>query len=133
MGDEQAIGSRIVKYRNIFLVYLFMIITLGIYYVYWIVSTKRDINSKGAKIPNAILLIIPIVNLWWLWKYIDGWSKVIKKDDSTIKWFFIFFFIHPLMPGFVQSGLNKVAAGPTPQVESSPQPSPNTVSANPSP
>ena len=110
MGDEQAIGPRIIKHRNIFLVYLFWIITLGIYYVYWIVSTKRDINSKGAKIPNAILLIIPIVNLWWLWKYIDGWSKVIKKDDSTIKWFFIFFFVHPLMPGFVQSSLNKVAA-----------------------
>lgn len=48
-----------VKNRNIFLVYLFSIITFGIYSIYWLVSTKNEMNSLGAKIPTALLLIIP--------------------------------------------------------------------------
>jgi len=52
-----------VKHRNILLVYLFSIITFGIYAIYWLVSTKNDINSLGAKIPTAWLIIIPIANM----------------------------------------------------------------------
>ena len=61
--------EKMVKHRNIFLVYLFSIITFGIYALYWMVSTKNEINSLGAKIPTAWLLIVPIANLYWIYKY----------------------------------------------------------------
>ncbi|MEM0473555.1 MAG: DUF4234 domain-containing protein, partial [Candidatus Aenigmatarchaeota archaeon] len=44
------------KKRNIFLLYLFGFLTFGIYFIYWMVATKNEINSLGAKIPTAWLI-----------------------------------------------------------------------------
>ena len=52
-----------VMHRNIFLVYLFSFITFGIYTIYWLVSTKEEMNTLGATIPTAWLIIVPIVNI----------------------------------------------------------------------
>ena len=46
-------SSRAIKHRNLFLVYLFIFITFGIYFIYWFVSTKNDINSKGGDVPTG--------------------------------------------------------------------------------
>ncbi len=78
-----------VKHRNIFLVYLFSIITLGIYTIYWFVSTKNEMNEKGATIPTGWLIIIPIANLYWLYKYCEGFAIVIKKDNNALLWFIL--------------------------------------------
>ncbi|MEA3329616.1 MAG: DUF4234 domain-containing protein [Nanoarchaeota archaeon] len=97
-----------VKHRNIFLVYLFGFITLGIYSIYWMVSTKNEINSLGAQIPTGWLVIIPIANIFWLYKYCEGFSMYVKKDDKTLLWFLLYIFIGIIMPGIIQSGLNKL-------------------------
>ena len=83
-----------VKHRNIFLVYLFSIITLGIYAIYWVVSTKNEINSFGAKIPTAWLIIVPIANLYWMY--------------NTLLWFILSVLVGIIMPAIVQSELNKL-------------------------
>ena len=101
-----------VKYRNIFLVYIFSIITLGIYAIYWIVSTKNEINSKGGSIPTAWLLIIPIANLYWLYRYCEGFAINIKKDGNTILWFILYILVGIIMPAIVQFELNKIADNP---------------------
>jgi len=98
-----------VKYRNIFLVYFFTLITFGIYLLYWMVSTKNEINSKGASIPTAWLIIIPIANLFWIYKYCEGFATKIKKDDNAILWFILYVLIGIVMPAIVQSELNKLA------------------------
>lgn len=98
-----------VKNRNIFLVYLFSFITLGIYAVYWMVSTKNEINSKGAKIPTGWLLIVPIANIYWVYKYCEGFAVNIKKDDNAILWFIVYILVSVIMPAIVQSELNKIA------------------------
>lgn len=98
-----------VKHRNIFLVYLFSIITLGIYAIYWMVSTKNEINSLGAKIPTAWLIIIPIANLYWIYKYSEGFSQQVKKDNNTLLWFIVSILVGIVMPAIVQSELNKLA------------------------
>jgi hypothetical protein len=105
---NSVLEKRVIKKRNIFLVYLFHIITLGIYGVYWMISTKRDMNSLGATIPNAFLMVIPIVNLYWFYKYSEGYS-IVKKDDHKVLWFFLFLIFGIVMPAMVQSELNKVA------------------------
>jgi len=103
------IGVKMIKYRNIFLVYLFSIITLGIYAIYWAISTKNEINSLGAKIPTAWLLIIPIANLYWIYKYSEGFSQKVKKDNNTLLWFIAYILVGIVMPAIVQSELNKRA------------------------
>jgi membrane protease YdiL (CAAX protease family) len=94
--------------RSIVKVYLLGIITLGIYFLYWLVKTKNELNELGAEIPTAWLIIIPIVNIYWYYKYAEGFAKVTKKE-SAILWFLLFFFVGIIMPAIVQSELNKLA------------------------
>jgi ABC-type transport system involved in cytochrome c biogenesis permease subunit len=95
------------KKRNIILVYLFCILTFGIYGIYWQVATKNEINSMGAKIPTAWLLIIPIANLFWIYKYCEGFAVNVKKDNNTLLWFVLYILVGIIMPAIVQSELNK--------------------------
>jgi hypothetical protein len=101
-----------IKKRNILAVYLFAIITLGIYLIYWLVQTKKEMNSLGASIPTAWLLIIPIANLYWMWKYCEGFAVYVKKDNNPILWFLLYFFVGIIMPAIIQSELNKLATTP---------------------
>ena len=98
-----------IKKRNIVLVYIFSIITFGIYWIYWAVKTKMEINELGAKIPTAWLLIIPIANIYWLYKYSEGFAQFAKKDNNTVLWFILFLFVGIIMPAIVQIELNKLA------------------------
>ena len=60
--------------RNPVLVIVLSFVTFGIYAIYWVVKTKGEINSLGAKIPTAWLMIIPIANLYFFYKYAEGFS-----------------------------------------------------------
>lgn len=98
-----------IQKRDVVVVYLLTIITFGIYGIYWEVKTKDEINSLGANIPTAWLLIIPIANIYWLYKYADGYATKVKKDNNGILWFIVFWMIAIIMPAIVQSDLNKIA------------------------
>mgnify|MGYP000386118106 CR=1 FL=1 len=95
--------------RSLIKVYVFGIITLGIYFIYWLIKTKNEMNSLGAEIPTAWLLIIPIANIYWLYRYAEGFSKVIKKDNNPGLWFILFWLVPIIIPAIVQSELNKIA------------------------
>ena len=97
-----------IKKRSIVKVYLLGIITLGIYFLYWLVKTKNELNELGAQIPTAWLIIIPIANLYWLYKYAEGFAKVTKKENAIL-WFLLFLFVDIVMPAIVQSELNRIA------------------------
>ncbi len=98
-----------IKRRNPVLVLILAFITFGIYQLYWYVKTKNEINSLGAEIPTAWLIIIPVVCIYWLYKYAEGFSKYVKKDDSTIMWFVLLFFTGPIAMALIQNELNKMA------------------------
>ncbi len=98
-----------VKNRNIVMVYLLSMITFGIYGIYWTVATKNEINGQGAEIPTAWLIIIPIANIYWMYKYCEGFSEKIKKDNNTLLWFVLYILVGIIMPAIVQSELNKLA------------------------
>lgn len=110
--------NRVIKHRNIVIVYLLGIITFGIYFLYWLVSTKNDMNSLGAKIPTGWLLIIPIANIYWAYKYCEGFSENAKKDDNAILWFIVYILVGIIMPAIVQSELNKIATSDNPRLSS---------------
>lgn len=99
----------VIQKRNIVVVYLLMIITFGIYALYWLVKTKGEINSMGGSIPTAWLIIVPIANLWWVWRYCEDFGAFVKKDNNGILWFVLYVLVGFIMPAIVQSELNKYA------------------------
>jgi hypothetical protein len=98
-----------IKNRNIVVMYLLMFVTFGIYALVWMVKTKREINSLGAEIPTSWLIIIPIANIFWMYKYCEGFSTYVKKDNNAVMWFIIYLLIGIIMPALVQSELNKIS------------------------
>jgi hypothetical protein len=107
------------KKRSVAAVVLLPFITLGIYTLYWFVSTKGELNDKGAKIPTAWLLIIPFVNLWWLWKYFDAAEKITNEKVSGVLMFVLAILVTSIISSAVcQDAYNKMT-------ESSSEPSMN--------
>ena len=72
-------------------------------------TIAENINSLGAKIPTAWLLIIPIANIYWVYKYCEGFAQHVKKDNNGLVWFIVYLLVGFVMPAIVQSELNKLA------------------------
>ncbi len=91
-------------------VLILSLITLGIYSLIWYVKTKGEMVRAGADIPTAWLIIIPIANLWWMWKWSGGVEHVTRgKSSQAITFIMVlivnqFFFIGSAI---VQGSLNK--------------------------
>lgn len=109
------------KKRNPFGVFAYPFLTFGIYSLYWQVVTKGELNSKGAQIPTAWLIIVPFVNLWWLWKYCEGVEQVAGMSGPVA--FLLLFFLGPIGSAIIQDKFNAVADGGTP-VDTTPRPDP---------
>lgn len=98
------------KHRNPFAVFFLALITLGIYSIYWEVKTKGEMVKRGADIPTAWLIIIPIVNIWWLWKYSEGVEKVTDGKMQGVIAFILLFVLGSIGQAIIQDGFNKVDA-----------------------
>ena len=111
-------------HRNPIMVAVLSILTLGIYAIVWFVKTKGEMNAKGAEIPTAWLLIIPFVNIWWLWKYSQGVEKVTDGQLSTVLAFVVLWILSIIGQAIVQDAFNKVGAPAAPPAGSTPPPPP---------
>ena len=98
--------------RNPFVVLLLTFITFGIYGLVWEVKTKNDMNKLGADIPTAWLLIVPLVNLWWLWKYSEGVEKATGGQTSGVLAFVLLFLLGVIGMVILQLEFNKVGDQP---------------------
>jgi hypothetical protein len=111
------------KKRNIVAVLLLPFVTFGIYSIYWSVVTKNEMNALGAKIPTAWLLIVPFVNIWWLWKHSEGVEQVTAGKTQGVLAFILQWFLGSIGQAIIQDGFNKigeaapVAAAPAPAPE----------------
>lgn len=85
-----------------------LIITIGIYGIYWLVSTKNEMKKLGADIPTAWLIIVPFVSLWWYWKYSQGVEKVTNGKFNGILTFVLFLIIGSFTAIVVQTSFNEV-------------------------
>ena len=110
--------------RNPITVALLSLVTLGIYYIVWLVKTKGEMNEKGAEIPTAWLIIIPFVNIYWLWKYCQGVEKVTDNQLSTVLAFVVLWLLSIIGQAIVQDAFNKVGAPATPAASPPPPPPP---------
>lgn len=96
--------------RSPLMVVILSIITLGIYMLYWVVVTKREMNSQGAQIPTAWLILIPFVNIYWQWKFSEGVETVTRKEMSAPIAFILSYLLSYIGFAITQSTLNKVAS-----------------------
>ena len=113
--------------RNVVLVILFSILTLGIYSIYWLVATKNEMNRMGAQIPTAWILLAalipivgPLVVLWWEWKYCEGVELVSRKEMSGVVAFLLLFLLSVIGMAILQITFNKIAeqdGGQLPQAQ----------------
>ncbi len=90
------------------MVIVLTIITFGIYSIYWIVSTKNEMNRLGTRIPTAWLMIVPIVSIYWMWKYAEGVGQVSKNQLSGPVAFLLMFLLSIIGMAIVQSTFNNV-------------------------
>lgn len=101
--------------RSPIAVFFLSIFTLGIYILVWRVKTKREMNRLGSNIPTSWLMIIPLVNIWWLWEYGAGVEKVTNKAMSQVVAFILLFLLSAIGDAIIQDAFNKV--DPPGQVE----------------
>jgi len=103
------------KQRSPIAVLLLPLITFGIYSIVWLVKTKGEMNSRGAEIPTAWLIIIPFVNVWWMWKYSEGVERVTAANISGVVSFILLFLLGSIGQAIIQNSFNKVGfIDPTP-------------------
>src|SRR5215470_1087681 len=106
------------KKRSLGMMFLLMIITFGIYGLVWVVKTKGEMVSQGAEIPTAWLIIVPIVNLWWIWKWCQGVEKVTNGKLSAAVALLLYLILNQFFgigSLVIQDAFNKVAPGGLPQ------------------
>jgi hypothetical protein len=83
----------------------------GIYLIYWWVVSKNEMNAKfNTGIPTAWYLIIPILNLLWMWKFWQGVQKV--TGFSGVAGFLMSLFYLSWLAAFITQGkFNTVGGG----------------------
>jgi Domain of unknown function (DUF4234) len=109
--------------RNPFVVIALTIITLGLYGIYFFATTTNEMKRNGADIPHWILMFVPFVAIWWLYKYSEGVEKVTSGNVSTAMSFILVWFLPLIGLYFVQNGFNQVSiVGATSPTPSTPEP-----------
>jgi len=92
--------------RSVVSVILLTLITFGFYHLYWYIATKEEMNAQGANIPTGWLLIIPIANIYWMWKWSEGVEYVTRGRSSAATSFLLIFLLGLIGMAILQSTFN---------------------------
>lgn len=102
-----------IQRRNMWKQVLLFIVTLGIYGVYWFyVTSKEMVAYKGLDgSPGlwTVLLLVPFVSLYSLWKQSKAVEAVTDGKYQAILMFILWIFFEPAVWFITQSELNKLA------------------------
>ena len=96
------------KKRSVLAVLVLPLVTFGIYSIYWAVKTKGEMNKLGANIPTAWLIIVPVVNIWWMWKHSEGVDHVTGGKMSAVLAFILWFLLGFIGQAIIQDSFNKI-------------------------
>ena len=100
-----------IKKRNTFLVFLLGIFTLGIYPIYWTVSTINELRKNNTSAPSPWLLLlfwVPFFMIYFDWRY----AKAVHELTDGISPFLLMIlliFAWPIGMVIAQVELNKKA------------------------
>ena len=103
-----------IKRRNVIMVPILFIITLGIYGLYWFYQTADEMirhNKQENENPLVwlILALIPIVNLVAIWKHTQAVELMTEKRVSGVVLFILWLIFSPAALIWTQAELNKRA------------------------
>lgn len=79
------------KHRSLLGVFLLNCITLTLYQIYWFFISKTEmnvINSRENKVPFFLWFFIPIINIWWFYRFCKGMEAATK--GALNKWLAFF-------------------------------------------
>ena len=93
--------------RSPFAVLVLTLFTFGIYGLIWTVKTKGEMVRCGADIPTAWLLIVPIANIYFQWKFCGGVEHVTQGKSSQAVSFILMFLLGVIGMAIIQSSLNQ--------------------------
>lgn len=94
--------------RSVAAVIVLTFITFGIYSLYWYVKTKDEMVAQGASIPTGWLLIIPIANIYWMWKWSEGVEYVTRGKSSAAVSFLLVFLLGLIGVAIIQATFNSL-------------------------
>ena len=106
-----------VKYRNMFVQLILVLVTFGFYAFYWFYQTCTELKSV-AKDPEAaptlwtVLLFIPFGTIYSFYKQAELYEKVCSEKLNKWVIFLLWLVFPPAVWFLVQNDLNKVAQKP---------------------
>lgn len=98
------------KHRSLFVITLLTIITFGIYQIYWYFITKTEmnvLNGKEYKVPFFLWFFVPIINIWWFWRFAKAIEKSTKGNVGRWTAFFA-----PVVLTFLSALILVIVFGP---------------------
>ena len=103
-----------IKYRNMVMLVVLVIVTLGIYALYWFYVTldelhKANGNSEGSGF-WTILSLIPFIQYFAYWHYANAYTEFVDERYPAITIFIVWVIFSPAVWFLVQSDLNKIAS-----------------------
>ena len=110
--------TAIFKHRNVVVVPILFIVTLGIYGLYWFYSTSSELmrynRREGNPLAWMLIATLPVVNvfaIWWQAQEVEKLSKEEGDEGLGATFVFVLWLAPPLAMMFIQAELNTKSAG----------------------
>ena len=110
-------------------VFLLTLVTFGIYGIFWLARTRGEMVRMGADIPTTFLIIVPLANIWYMWKWSKGVEHVTGGKMQGVIAFLLQWLLGAIGDAIIQDSFNKVgsqaqpaAAGAAPAMAQPAQP-----------
>ncbi len=103
-----------IKQRNMMVQVLLMIVTFGLYAIYWFYQTAQELKFKTKDEEASptlwlILFVVPLGIFYSYFKYCEMYAKVCSEKIDKWVLFIIWFFFAPGLWFLVQRDLNRFA------------------------
>ena len=100
-----------IKYRNMLVQVILVIVTFGIYSIYWFYVTTNELHTANGKGEAGglwtILLFIPIANLFSYWHQSMEYAEFVDDKYPGIAIFILWLLFSPVVWFLVQADLNR--------------------------
>ncbi len=104
-----------IKYRNMLMQVFLVVITLGIYIIYWYYVTLKELYQANGRPAGSgmwtFLSVVPIVQYFAYWHYANEYAEFVDEKYPAIGIFVVWILFSPAAWFLIQSDLNRAAKG----------------------
>ncbi len=102
-----------IKYRNMVMQVVLVIVTFGIYALYWFYVTLDELHKANGKTDGSgmwtFLSLVPIAQYFAYWRHANEYTEFVDEKYPAIGIFILWIIFPPAVWFLVQSDLNRVA------------------------